>query len=113
MPDASAIGLVVLESAFPVGAVGEDPASLYNFVVLPGANGPHTSVLPDVGADAVLFAEPPPAGVDIPVLVGEGALAVFAAVLPLPVVLALVLVGQLADPVLEVVHEFALVHVPV
>jgi len=49
----------------------------------------------------------PPPGIDIPVGVLEGALAMATPVLPEPVVSAMLLIGHLPKPVLEVVLKFS------
>ena len=101
-PDAFALRLVVRELALKVEPVGVNPLAGAQLGVLPLARHLHARLLEQVGAVAGLLAVLPPARVDVAVLVGEDALTVAAAVLPVAVELANAVVQHLADALLAV-----------
>lgn len=101
-PLARTLGLVLVELAFEVGAVGVDPLSSHQLPVLVVANVLLPSLVDDVGALAFLVAVDPLARVDIRIHVGHHALAVTVAVFPVAVVISDTNVLLLADAVLLV-----------
>ena len=121
VPGTGLVGLVVGELALVVSAVGEHPSALGYGVVFPFADEFHSRLAVGVSAFALLLAKHPPATISVLIRIDICALAMLHAIFPLSytitqnltIVLAFILIRQLAYPVLVVVLEVAFVPVPV
>lgn len=90
LPQPLAFGLVVLELALEVAAVGVGPPAFAEPVLDPFADVLHAGCVEDVGALTVFFAVEPVAAVDVFVGIDEHAFTLFLAAVPLPVILTLI-----------------------
>ena len=108
-PSASTLRFVVREGSLEVEAVRVDPLTSSQTSVLPFASHLHASFLEQVCAIACLRSILPPSGVDVTVLVGEDALTVATAILPVAVVLPDSVVKHLANGLFDIVIPAAFV----
>ena len=111
VPGSLALGLVVVEVALEVSAVGVLPFALDHLSVLEGAHVLHARLVEHVSSLTIFLAVFPGARVDVLVRIDEDPLAVSLSVEPVSVVLANALVSLFSDSTLVIVLPFSSVGV--
>ncbi len=112
-PGSLAFGLVVVEVAFEVSAVGEDPLSAQEGAFFPLAEHFHAGLEEDESALALLEALVPQPRVEILVRVGEDSLSLSLSMSPVAIIRTLILVGGLSNAVPVILLPVSFIHVSI